>query len=164
MVVVNRIIKSLIALIICWLFAFCVSFYTASETLDMVERVCYSLAFAGILLIAYSLNTPRKSLKNNNRTSNVKILYVFEGEFGKKLVYRIQGSKVYEGLSNKYKYEIKGDKIYRAFSSKWDFQIKGNRIYKGYDKKVAYRIAGNKVYAGEFEKRVAYRLTNRRNG
>lgn len=162
----NKILKLLIALLVCWIIAFCVSFYTASDTLDMVERVLYSLLFASIAIIVYSLSptgntAPKNSAQNAKST---RTLYVFEREFGKKLIYRIQDNKVYEGFSNRYYYEIKGDKIYKALSTKWDFQIKGNRIYRGFDKKVAYRLVGNKVYAGEFERTAVFRISYSKNG
>lgn len=141
-----------------WLAVFFLTFYTAIDDLDIFERL-----IASGLLSAVTLFYPSSKRKTTASKSS-KTLYIFEGNFGNKPVYRICNNKVYVGLSNKYRYEIKGDKIYPPVSSKPIFQIKGNRIYKVLDPKVAYRIDGNKVYKGELGNIPVYRISNSPNG
>ena len=90
----NRFFKLLSALFICWAICFCVSFYTASDTLNMVERILYSLVFAGIAIIVYSLIPTGNTAPNNSsrKAKSTRTLYVYDGEFERKPIYRISYS------------------------------------------------------------------------
>ncbi|MBE6606056.1 MAG: hypothetical protein E7635_03365 [Ruminococcaceae bacterium] len=169
----QKLFKALLVFLISWIAVFFLLGYTASKDMEVKERIIYSGICAVIIIIGvyFKLGETKTNGKTFKKKSyeiatNVRSdeMYIFEGEFGRKLIYRIQNNKIYEGLSNKYNYEIIEDKIYKALSPQWIFRIEGNRIYKGLDKKAAYRIEKNKVYEGDFGRIPVYRISSSING
>ena len=159
-----KIIKFLFGFLFCWMIIFAISFYVSEKDIETLERMKYSGIMAVFAIIGYWLKFGNTHNTKKTIRGTKKEIYVFEGEFGRKLAYRIQNNKIYTGLSNKYYYEIKGNKIYKALSSQWVYRVEGNRLYKGFDRKPAYRIEKNKVYDGEFGHRVIYRISSSVNG
>ncbi len=170
---IQKIIKISVAFLVCWIAVFNLLGYTSSNDMGGREKLAISGIISLIVLIGvwFKLGeTDKKTSKKksyNTETTNEKAsgdIYIFEGDFGRKLIYRIQNNKIYEGLGNKYNYEIKDGKIYKALSSQWIYRIEGNRVYKGLDKKVVYRVENNKVYEGDFGRVPRYRISSSING
>ena len=156
----SKLFKFLLGLLLCWIVIFVVSCYVSKDGIETLERIKYSGIMAAFAIAGYWLELGNtQNSKKLDRGIN-RVIYIFEGEFGRKLAFRIQNNRVYNGLSNKYNYEIKGNKIYKALSSQWVFRIEENRIYKGFDRMPTYRIEKNKVYDGDFGHRVIYRISS----
>ena len=83
--------KTLFVLLFVWIAVLAISFYTSIDNIEMKDRIVYSGVFALVGVVGYYLKTDKtKTSKNNgySRAMNSKdrALYVFEGEFGRKLI------------------------------------------------------------------------------
>lgn len=157
--------KNLLMFLICWVVFIIIISNTGSKDLEPKMIIVYSGACAGVFLIMYwAYFGGNKKSKDNNPKIAKKIkdisseLYIFEGEFGRNIVYRINDGKIYNGMSNRYDYEIKDNIVYKALSSHVVFRLEGNLVYKDFERKATYRIEKNKIYAGEFGRVPIYRI------
>ena len=156
--------KFLIALAIIWgvvLVVLLLTFQNWEPKIELWKFIV--LSFIITMGIITAVDTVKKPFQHRTQTpcstKKAETFYVFEGEFGRTLLWRIENNKIYPGTSNQFKYEIKGDKICFAGSAKFLYQIRNNRLYKPGDPKVTYKIENNRVYKGELGRNPVYRIT-----
>ena len=103
----EKLFKVLFGFLFCWIVIFIVSCYISVGDIETLERVKYSGIMAVFAIIGCWLKLGNtQNSKKSDRGIN-RVIYIFEGEFGRKLVFRIQNNRIYNGLGNKYNYEIK---------------------------------------------------------
>lgn len=163
-----QLLKKLVLIVAAfWVGIFFVTFFTADD-LSITERIVCSGAFAAVVgvfgligLFVPSNKSGKVVNKSQNSRSKNNVIYIFEGDFGKNPVYRIEGNKIFEKMNSKPKYEIKGNKIYPIFGNRWLFRIENNRVYREFNTRAEYRVEGNKIYQGEFGRVAKYRIDKR---
>ena len=162
----KHILKFLLVVATLSIIVFCVSFFTARDDIDFMTRVGYSFVMGGvggiISIFSFSNEGTGSNKGVTNKKSRVatrqKTIYIYRGAFEKALAYRVDGDKIYQGTSARFSYILKNGKIYDGLSNRVLYRIEGNKIYRGYDRIAAYRIDGDRIYAGDFERRVCYRI------
>lgn len=136
-----------------WIIVFLISFFTAMDSITLSQRLGYTAILSAIPALCLSSNkksappqkAPAEPYYTIHRPSDPKVLYRVEG--GKVYrgldvapIYTVKGNKVYPNLDSKPAYRIEDGKIYRKMEAAPILEIKGRKVYRALSSKVIYEI------------------------